>query len=279
MKLSDFVQFSEEEVMTFDFKNESPSSAVQREQHPVKKFFLYRKEYQLNKEFDCDRCDLIQDIHAAVYPNKNLRYLDSDTMNSFYTSYRLLLLSFDKDFWEKDILAFCHNRGVDFKSASENKKRLERYDWLLSDKVFNHYAEINNHPEVKRFATLTHTLGNMTLLPKGYNVGRATPTKDYWDLTLISLQDFLGSSYDNFVTEYYMQDFTADTIEFWDGHSFEYPLPNSFSKQEAHKLSQEEKSKIAYIRIVEFMQKVNVKIEKRSKRLFFALKEDKECIY
>jgi hypothetical protein len=275
LELSDFNQFSEEEVLTFDFKNESPSSAVQREQHPVKKFFLYRKEYQQNKKFDCDGCDLILEIHATIYSDKNLGYLDSDTMNSFYTSYRLLLLSFDKFFWDNDIIAFCHKRGIDFKSASENKKRLERYEWLLSEKVFNHYAYINNHPEVKRFATLTHSLGNMTLIPRGYNVGRATSTKDYWDLTLLSLRDFFGSSFDNFVTDYYMQDFTVDTIEFWEGHSFGYPLPNSFSKQEAHKLSKEEKNKIVHNRIVEFMQKVNVKIEKRSKRLFIALK-DKE---
>ncbi|QWC25114.1 hypothetical protein KJK41_22050 (plasmid) [Bacillus haikouensis] len=272
MKLSEFIKFSDEEVVAFDFKNESPSDAVRKEQHPVKKFILYRKEYQENNAFDCDRCDLILEIHNKVYSNKNLGYLDTDTMNSFYTSYRLLLLSFDKFFWENDIITFSRNRGIEFNAASENKKRLERYDWLLSDKVFSHYADINNLPEVMRFATLTHSLGNMTLIPKGYNVGRATSTKDYWDLTLLSLRDFLGSFFDNFVIDYYMQDFTAGTLEFWEGHSFEYPLPNSFDKRDRLKLSKDEKDKIAHNRILEFMQKVNGRIEKRSKRLYIALK-------
>ncbi|NLP52034.1 hypothetical protein [Bacillus sp. RO1] len=282
MKLQKFIRLSEEEVVNYDFKNESPTSAVQMESHPVKKFFLYRKDYQekaKKAKFDCDGCNLILEIHANVYSNKKLEYLDSDTMNSFYSTYRLLLRSFDKSFWDNDIITFCNKRGIDFNNVNnKNKKYLLRYDWLLSERVFNHYTEINNLPEVKRFATLTHTLGNMTLLPKGYNVGRATPTKDYWDLTLISLQNFLGSTFDNFVTDYHMQDFTADAIEFWEGHSLEYPLPDSFDRNNVNKLNQAQKDEIVYKRILEFMQKVNVRIEKRSKRLFIALKEKERCL-
>ena len=113
-------------------------------------------------------------------------------MNSFYQTYRLLLLSSDKSFWKSDFNAFCNNRGVGVKpkSIKKNALKLLRYEWLLSEKVFNHYENINNHPDVMRFATVTHTIGNMTLLPKGFNVGRAIATRDYWDLTLMSLQSF-----------------------------------------------------------------------------------------
>ncbi len=38
-----------------------------------------------------------------------------------------------------------------------------------------------------------------------------------------------------------MQDFIDDKLELWEGHCFEYPLPNSFNKEEAHKLSEIEK--------------------------------------
>jgi hypothetical protein len=273
LKLQEFIRLRKEEVVNYDFKNESPSSAVHMELHPVKKFFLYKKDYQENKVFDCDGCDLSLEIHSKVYPNKNLEYLDSDTMNSFYSTYRLLLRSFDKSFWDNDIITFCNNRGIDFNKASKNKKYLLRYEWILSEEVFNHYIDINNLPEVKRFATLTHTLGNTTLLPKGYNTGRAIPTKDYWDLTLISLQNFLGCAFDNFVTDYHMQDFTADSIEFWEGHSLEYPLPTSFNKKDSRKLKSDKKDKIVRNRILEFMQKVNDRIEKRSIRLFNVLIE------
>ena len=61
LRLSDFIKFSEEVVVNFDFKNESPSIEVRKELHPVKKLILYKKDYQekfLNRvkaKFDCDK--------------------------------------------------------------------------------------------------------------------------------------------------------------------------------------------------------------------------------
>ena len=67
-----------------------------------------------------------------------------------------------------------------------------------------------------------------------------------------------------------MQDFIDDKLELWKGHCFEYPLPNSFNKVEAHELS-EIKNQIVQSRIFEFMGNANNKIEKRSERLYKAL--------
>lgn len=41
-----------------------------------------------------------------------------------------------------------------------------------------------------------------------------------------------------------MQDFIDDKLELWKGHCFEYPLPNSFNKVEAHELSEIKKIKL-----------------------------------
>ncbi|OUB45804.1 hypothetical protein BK740_10585 [Bacillus thuringiensis serovar argentinensis] len=277
MRLADFIKLDKNEVNHFDFKNMSPSFEVQKELHPVKKFILYKKDYQerllnrVKEKFDCDRCELVLEIYSKIYSNKDLNNLDLDTMNSFYQTYRLLLLSNDKSFWENDFKTFCNDRGVKPKTIKYNALKLLRYEWLLSEKVFNHYEDINNHPDVMRFATVTHTLGNMTLLPKGFNVGRAIATRDYWDLTLMSLQSFLDRSFDAFVTDYYMEDFIDDKLELWEGHCFEYPLPNSFNKKEARTLSEIEKNSIIQSRIFEFMKNVNGKIENRSERLYKAL--------
>jgi len=259
MELKDFIKLGAEKAANYDLKNLSPSKKVREESHSVKKLFLYKKEYQENREkpFECDGCELMREVYSKLYPNKDLTVLDFDTMNSFYTTYKSLLLLTDKDFWDNDIINFCKNLGINFKKIGSKQQYQLRYEWLLTDNVFNHYKDINNKPEVKRFATLTHTIGNMTLLPKGYNAGRAKSTKDYWDLTLISLQNFLESSFDHFVTEYYMQDFTTDTILFWEGHSFKKPEPKSLSKEQ----------------IFEVIEKINERIEKRSKRIFNALLE------
>lgn len=67
-----------------------------------------------------------------------------------------------------------------------------------------------------------------------------------------------------------MQDFIDDKLELWKGHCFEYPLPNSFNKVEAHELSEIKKSNCSKPNF-EFMGNANNKIEKRSERLYKAL--------
>ena len=246
MNLEEFMNLSEDEAVFYDLKNESPSINVRKESHPVKKFLLYKLDYPKTK-FDCDsKCQLVKEIYSKLYPQKNLDYLDFDTMNSFYTTYRELLIKEDKIFWKNNFPP---------KETDYQKLLSERMDWLLTDNVFQQYASINNHDEVKRFATLTHTIGNMILLPKGYNKGRISFSKDYWDLTFLSLREFLGDSFQNYVNDYYLQDFVEKPIEYWEGHSIKKPLPQSTEN------------------VFVFLQTVNKKIEERGRRIFQELKK------
>ena len=68
-----------------------------------------------------------------------------------------------------------------------------------------------NLPAFQTFATLTHTIGNFTVLPYWINTARNNFSKDYWDITLLSLQEWLApttptsKAWINFVEMFYLQ--------------------------------------------------------------------------
>ena len=41
-----------------------------------------------------------------------------------------------------------------------------------------------------KFMEVVYTIGNFFPVPEGFNIGRFTPTKDYWDLTLLSIYKY-----------------------------------------------------------------------------------------
>ncbi|WP_227495170.1 hypothetical protein [Bacillus cereus] len=99
MKLEDFLEKNNE---NYDFKNESPSDKVKNEEDPIKKFFEFKLD-STRSRFDCDRCELAKEIYKKLWSlsDKELNSYDCDTMNSFYRIYRLLLISYDGDYWNE----------------------------------------------------------------------------------------------------------------------------------------------------------------------------------
>jgi hypothetical protein len=66
----------------------------------------------------------------------------------------------------------------------------ENYYRLMD--VDKRFRKLNELLYIRKFAHLTHCLGNLTLVPKGFNSARYSKTKDYWDLSLGLLKDKWG---------------------------------------------------------------------------------------
>lgn len=138
-----------------------------------------------------------------------------------------------------------------FQINKENQLRIER-----------HETTINLLNEMEKFALLTHSIGNFTVMLSWINQGRGMGNvKDYWDLTLNTLQEFfmsgkdknLGSNFwKNFIEQYYLQPFvTSDyaPCELWDEHFTKQAMPQTTSDVE------------------QFYRNINLLIEERGKQL------------
>ncbi|MBF0015506.1 hypothetical protein HAX42_14990 [Enterococcus casseliflavus] len=183
--------------------------------HPLK----YTKKY--NKEFtgfsgDCDK---------EVYPMYNYLNWQEDfrgsvrgeTMNSFSTTFhRAVYLSGNR-------VKIYEEIGID-----QNKDLKKQYDLLLENNNYQKFSVISkNLKEFERFAQLTQTIGDFTVLPNWMNTGRGCSKTifDYWDLTLKSLYEFLFplDAWETFVNKYYLHPFLDKNLkpmEFWDNHFY-----------------------------------------------------------
>ena len=106
-----------------------------------------------------------------------------DTMNSFWTTFCAYLISFlgDTYQWNKYKNTFLFNDG-------ENEGQRQRA-LRLKHNIENQSEDRINNENINTFAQLTHTMGNMVLVPAGYNGYRGTKNylKDYFDLSLDNL--------------------------------------------------------------------------------------------
>lgn len=227
----------------------------------IKNFIRYKLINDINAGplVDCDNSMIAKKILATILANQkiqinkvNLRSnasrvfnvadsieLETDTMNSFWTTFNIFL----KKYICRDLESKCMNH------YGKKTAKLKRY-WLLknADEIFsknNIYKIDAEFPgvancivEFRRFALLTHSIGNFTLVPKGYNMRRYSITNDCWDLSLIDLQ----SRYDEytwycnnihiFLYDDYFNNYdklkTFENLEvklLYENHSFKSKLP------------------------------------------------------
>lgn len=220
----------------WDFKNYSLSPF----QNDSITAFLKYKELPKNEGIDCDK--------AAFYLYQMLGWQNSvkdiirgETMNSFITTFNEAI----KD--SSDYYTIANRLG------KEPRDRHIPYSTLYQNQNYLMFDNIqNNLDDFQKFATLTHTIGNFTVLPSWMNTGRYYFSRDYWDITLLSLQEWLNilspDAWTNFVETYYLQPYvnTEYNVElFWEGHDKKI-LP----KKENYPV---------------FLKKVNERIEERGK--------------
>ena len=181
---------------------------------------------------DCDK-EAIGLYQVLGWQNSATDVIRGETMNSFLTNF------------------YC---AIGYRP--KDKKPRPSRDYLSKN-----YAKFDviskNIDGFKLCATRTHTIGNFIVLPHWMNTGRIGFSADYWDITLLSLQEWLhlisptSEAWVNFIELYYLQPYVNKDYQiepFWEKHSYGYD--NLFpSKQD----------------VPIFLKAVNERIEERGK--------------
>ncbi|WP_258076405.1 hypothetical protein [Enterococcus faecalis] len=145
---------------------------------------------------------------------------------------------------------------------------LEKYTWI-DFLLYNNdkFSEVyDKYPKLKDFAKLTHSIGNIIVVPKGFNTGRGA--NDYGDFALESLKTFLDSfnAWEDYVTKFHLESFLNldenqsekySPISLWNGHL--EGKAGSFPKNKTE--------------IEEFLENVTSSIEEREKILLKKAKD------
>lgn len=111
------------------------------------------------------------------------------------------------------------------KKASDKLKE-ERYQWIIDniEMIESIILRINGSRflgELKRFAALTHNIGNLIIFPKGYNYGRYNKTGDFFDLTLETIYNTLGTTiFKEYANRYFLNIYLENgkPKKFWEDH-------------------------------------------------------------
>ena len=175
---------------------------------------IFRVTDRIGESADCDK--------EAFYLYKLLGWQESqysiirgETINSFSTTFTKAIMK-------------SSNRDQVYKEIGINPKEYlnKQYTILYYNENYQKFDIMSqNKDNFEKFAELTHTIGNFTVLPNWMNCGRGMCLYDYWDITLMSLQEFLNilspEAWPNFIKRYYLQpyvnsDYNVDL--FWDNH-------------------------------------------------------------
>lgn len=202
---------------------------------------IFRATDRIGESADCDK--------EAFYLYKLLGWQESqdsiirgETINSFSTTFTQAIMK-------------SSNRYQVYKEIGFNPKKYlnKQYPILYYNENYQKFDIMSqNKDNFEKFAELTHTIGNFTVLPNWMNCGRGMRLYDYWDITLMSLQEFLNilspEAWPNFIKKYYLQPYvnTDYSVQlFWDNHD------NNFLPKETD--------------FPIFLKKVNERIEERGK--------------
>lgn len=169
---------------------------------------------------DCDK-EAIGLYQVLGWQNSAKDIIRGETMNSFLTTFNRAIRQ------SSNYSTLTKTLGID------NRKK-ERYSKLCENQNYQQFKIIENNPTAfQTFAKLTHTIGNFTVLPHWMNTGRSNLSQDYWDIFLLSLQEWLhlisptSEAWINFIELYYLQPYVNKDYQiepFWKNHSYTNPI-------------------------------------------------------
>ena len=274
------------------YKNTERIKNKLKETNERKHIELLLETWQDDKAFgyvmETEDSDLAQCIYKILWGShsknatKSKGDVDADVMNSFWYTFKYYLRSVDKN---EVFIKNGFNRNAPTKSAKEltddekeefkckygceygGKFKLEKT--LISGEKFWLTFVLENMDvflkgksevvtELDKYAKLTHTIGNFTLVTKGFNSGRGGD--DYWDHALKEMKNqtqvLFGGGFEHYVDKFFM---SGDDIDYVKNGEVEPWITRS------------EKGKIE-----SFLKKVNPKIEARGKKIIKELLEKLE---
>lgn len=230
----------------WDFKNCYSNDLTKNNLHNILKYKSYnltdRTEFCITgksgRNADCDK-EALHLYQILGWQNTSEDIIRGETMNSFITTF-IEAIKNSSNFNEVSAKI-----GIT-KTKIPTSILCEHQNYLKFETVQN------NIENFRLFARTTHTIGNFTVLPHWMNTGRYRFSKDYWDITLMSLQEFLNilspEAWPNFIKRYHLQPYvnTDYNVElFWYNHN-----NNLLPKEKDFPI---------------FLKKVNERIEERGK--------------
>ncbi|MGF2146482.1 hypothetical protein ACQUEF_14065 [Vagococcus fluvialis] len=196
-----------------------------------------KNDYYKYSRGHLENYQIVEDVFQKLTNHKDTGF--KDIMNSFWITYKCLLqIEYPKIFkpFGNEIVSikkppfYGEINDSYIKHYEENLKvsdvivndKNQKLDWItfLIDN-FDRFDKVNKVTELKDFAKLTHTIGNITIVPAGFNRGRND--YDYWDYALVKLRNFLETidSWDNYVQKNHMEPFLSNTyrpVPLLEGH-------------------------------------------------------------
>ena len=175
---------------------------------------------------DCDK-EAIGLYQVLGWQNSATAITRGETMNSFLTTFKCALEQSSDCDTQSDELGIKPGKKLPFSNLYDKEKNIDDQPYMAFDVVKNNLSAFQT------FATLTHTIGNFTVLPHWMNTGRSKLSQDYWDIFLLSLQEWLhlisptSEAWINFIELYYLQPYVNKDYQiepFWKNHSYTNPI-------------------------------------------------------
>ena len=257
-------------LIGYDLKNESPWEGVRNERISIKKMEGYkRNNKETNLNFDCDNSNGTCTLSDSIY---------QELWNWSYRGRFTLPFNLQEKFspnWDR----LGSDTMNSFATIYRQALRLNN----------NNKSVVDQNKHLQKFAILTHTVGNLTLVP--FNLNHESDTKsfnqsrgfrgsmsnqyfvyDFFDLSLKLIKENLDQqTFQTYIDTFYLQDFVnVDdnySIKPLFGKHQQFLVPSKMdisNPQDFLPTSNEE--------IQEFLVNVNNLISKRSKRMINALK-------
>ena len=178
---------------------------------------------------DCDK-EAIRLYKVLGWQNSDTAITRGETMNSFLTTFKCALEQSSDCDTQSDKPGIKSGKKLPFSDLYDEERNIEDQPYLAFDVVES------SKDAFRDFAKLTHTIGNFTVLPHWMNTARYNFSKDYWDITLLSLQEWLNpttptaKAWINFVEMFYLQPYVNKDYQtqlFWESHSYKKLLPDN----------------------------------------------------
>lgn len=228
------------------------------ESHPIKNILngkRYREDsrsdYSVYSPGHVENYRYVNNIFEVLYPNGGTDH--KDIMNSFWTTYKhYLQIAYPKVFMPDGKLSkgaetwstpsegknpdtgyppftYGKNQTVGPEYTKYYKKHFPTltvspshtwFEFLLNN--YDEFSDVHDDDKLNTFAVLTHTIGNMCVVPKGFNAGRNA--SDYWDFAMLYMKEFTDNfgGWDALVKAYALGDYVREAdntvIPLWDGH-------------------------------------------------------------